>query len=52
MRICNVSNLEAGMKMGKSINNNTGGMMLSKGTVLTGGLIDRLKANKNIFVYI
>ena len=52
MRICNVSNLEAGMKMGKSIYNNTGGMMLSKGTVLTGGLIDRLKANKNIFVYI
>lgn len=52
MRICSVDKLTSGMKVGKSIYTNTGALLLGKETQLTGALIDKLKQNNTLFIYI
>ena len=52
MRIASIDNIKEGDILGKSIYSNNGGLLLSKGTKFSNYLINKLKLNNNIFVYI
>ena len=52
MRLVTLHRCQSGIKLGKSIYNENGKVLLSKGTELTDSLIDRLKKFNIFTVYI